>query len=415
MRTKIESEIIVRPFKKADLEDAIRVCARALTGPAYEDHWRRYFTKNSYLSPGRLLIAEKDGQVVGTTGILDFHMTLGGKLCPVDGVAAVAVDSFARRQGVADRLVRESIHFSHRNQRPASALYPFRGDFYRRFGYAQVEWTEALQAQPRTLPDSEERSRVRPYRDSDRTGIERVYARASRGTTGLLKRDDVWWDWRVLMEKQERLVYAPSASGPIEGYAICSMVDWEPMGSRHYRVMELIANTPRAYRGLLGWLSSLGDEIGTIEIYRPRDNSLVPFLHNWTSATPPTELYRVNHMGYLGWGMMVRITHLEKALAFRPARGVRGSLTVELTDPVLEANQRPVTVRFDGSKARIARNARGHRVRADIRVFSQIWFGAVAATQARALGQLECNAQAAEMMDRAWYGPTPFLGPLNGF
>ena len=418
MKTRLEPELIIRTAKKKDLNQVIHVAIRALTGgeDGLEDLFRRYFTQNPHLPPERLYVAEKDGAIVGTTAILDFQFVLDGKLCPADGLAAVTVDPIARRQGVADELVRESIRFSQRRRAPFSALYPFRGSFYRRFGYAPVEISEAIRTPSSTLPDSPERQHVRYFRADDRPGIERAYKRMYAGRTGLLERSKAWWDWRVLEGKREVVVYARGKKGSIEGYLINDMPDPGMLGERRYRVLEWVANTPRANRGLMAWLASQGDEASTIEIYRSRDESVVPFLRNWAGATPPLSLHRVAHTGYLGWGMMIRITDLERALAFRPGRGVRGSVAVELTDKDVPENEEPVTVQFGPRGAKTKRGIHSKsRLKAPVSVFSQIWFGAMRASHARAMGEIECSKETAEMLDRAWLGPAPFLGTLNGF
>ena len=98
------------------------------------------------LGPERLLIAEADGTIMGTAALLDLKMTLEGRSCPFDGVAAVAVDTVARRRGVADALMGEAILSAHQRKVPVSMLYAFRASFYRRFGYAPVEMAQVVHA-----------------------------------------------------------------------------------------------------------------------------------------------------------------------------------------------------------------------------------------------------------------------------
>jgi hypothetical protein len=279
-----------------------------------------------------------------------------------------------------------------------------------------VEIVQVLHVNPSLLPDSLERQHVRPYQDADREAIARVYKRASAGSTGWFLRSPFWWDVRALRKDQERVVYASGERGRVEGYALCEMVDRSHIGSRRFRVLELVAVTPRARRGLLGWLASLADEIGTVELFTSCDRPLIPFLRDPARQGPGVELYDYSQTGYLGWGAMARITHLERALGLRSGRGARGGVTVELTDPHLAANEEPVTVTFTGKGAKIARARRSrNRVRATVGMFSQIWMGAVSASHALEQDQIDCSAATAELLHRAWYGPAPYLGPLNGF
>jgi predicted acetyltransferase len=416
MKTRIENDIRVRTAKPADFSEVARIGMRSFTGPGTEERWQRYFKNNTYLPLERLLMAESNGKVVGTAALLDFKTTVEGRLCAMDGVAAVGVDPLARRQGVADVMMREAILAAHRRKTPVSMLYPFRASFYRNFGYAPVETAQVLHVNPTSLPDSTERAHVRAYRDEDRKAMERCYQKTLPGSTGLLKRDDFWWDFRVLGKNQERVVYETSAGRRVEGYAICEMVDFEHIGNRRFRVLELVANSVRARKGLLGWLASLGDEIGVVELYTSRDRSLIPFLRNPAEAGARVELRNYGQTGYLGWGAMARITHLERALVFRSGRGAKGTFTVQLSDPHLAANEQPVTVKFTGTGAKIDRSTPSrNKVRASVGVFSQIWMGAVSAKQALEMDEIECSAKTAELLDRAWFGPAPYLGPFNGF
>jgi hypothetical protein len=194
------------------------------------------------------------------------------------------------------------------------------------------------------------------------------------------------------------------------------MIEYEHLGDRRFRVLELVADTVRARRGLLGWLASTSDEIGTVEFFTSQNRSLVPFLKDPSCDARKPGLRHLTQTGYLGWGAMARITHLERAMIFRHGRGVKGTFTVELTDSHLPANEEPVTVTFTGKGAKVVQGKRSrNRVRADVSVFTQVWMGAVSASQAREMGELDCNAETVSLLDRAWHGPAPYLGPLNGF
>jgi predicted acetyltransferase len=406
----------VRRSRPSDFAALVEVGMGAFRAPTTEDRWRRYYAENPHLPPERVAVAERGGRVLGSAAMLDLRLAMDGRMVPVDGVAAVAVHPAARRQGVADGLMRECLFDAHRRGTPYSLLYAFRGSFYRRFGYAPVELGHIVQARPRDLPDSPERAHVRPYTAADRPALEYCYRAAVGRRTGPLERSDKWWEWRVLREGQDRVVYAAPGSGRIEGYALAMLIESAPLGERRLGVQELVARHPRALRGLLGWLRSLGDEFSLVEMHVPADTSWAPFLRD-----PNYELATALHqqqtpVGYLGWGAMARVTHVERALATRRARPVRGSVTFELDDPLIEDNREPMTVRFGGPRLAVRAGGRSRaRVRAGIDVFAQVWFGAVAATHARRLGMLEASEATARLLDAAVFGPPPYLGSLNEF
>jgi predicted acetyltransferase len=402
----------VRWLRRAEIPHLIEVARSAFRSGANLERWTRYYAKNPHLPPERTLVAERDGRILGTAALLDLKMAIDGRAASVDGVAAVAVHHTGRRQGVADALMRRSVADAHGRRAPFSSLYAFRGSFYRRFGYAPVELGHVVSVQPGDLPNSSERLRVRPYLDRDRAAVERCYRAALAGSTGPLDRTASWWEHRVFVEDQDRVVYI-AADGRITGYAIAKLMEAAPLGRRRLRVHELIALDARARRGLIGWLAGLGDEFEAVEITFPADSSVVPFLH-----TPRFRDMRVPSQwepaGALGWGLMARVTHLERALATRRPRGVRLRFALELEDPcrVIE----PAVVRLDATGAAVVRAARETRhVRADIGIFSQVLLGAVRATHARAFDLLETDEDTARKLDQAWLGPAPFVGSLNEF
>jgi predicted acetyltransferase len=412
---------VLRRSRAADAAELTRLSVAAFRGAATEEQWSRLYVRNPHLPPERVLVAERaaepghDRRLVGSAALLDLRLAVDGRMVPVDGVAAVAVHPAARRQGVADRLMREAVRDAHRRRVPYSLLYAFRGSFYRRFAYAPVEMAHALRVAPRDLPDSAERGHVRPYADGDREGIERCYRAWIGRRTGPLERSAQWWEWRVLRAGQDRVVYVAPRTGRVEGYALTTRIGEARLGDRRLRVLELVATSTRARRGLAGWLASLGDEFSTLDLQQPRDESWAPFLRdpNYRLAG---DIPQQDAVGLVTWGAMARIADLERALATRRARGARGSLTVEVTDPVIPENQEPMTVSFGPTRLKVARGAHARlRVRAPIGVMTQVWLGAVSASQARALDLLEAGEEAVRLLDAACLGPAPFLGTLNEF
>ncbi len=405
----------VRPFRPADEKDLIRLGMRAFSGPGAEARWRRYLRGNPHLSSERILVATRGAARVGMTAILDFRMAVEGRLVPVDGVAAVAVDPLSRQQGVADALVREAILFSARLERPFSTLHPFRESFYRRFGYALFEWEQVVAVPPQALPASEERLRVRALRPGDRPHVRRCYRAWMAERTGPLERSTYWWRVRVAGAEPEEFVYQGPGGG-IEGYALGVMVDRGVLGRRRYRVLELAWKTARARRGLLGWLRSLGDELSSVELFLSPDDPLVAFLRDPALLTPALDAGGQSPSLAVGAGAMARITDLDRALLVRQGRGVRGDFRIELSDPLLPDNEKPRLLRLgERGPQRVRSSPRARRVRAEVGAFTQVLLGAVSASASRELGQLDCDEETARLLDRAWHGPAAFLSPPNRF
>jgi len=414
--TQSRGDFVVRRARKSDLPELVRVGISAFRGGTNEERWISYYTKNAHLSWDRIWVAERDNRVLGKTSLLDFRMRIDGRLTRVDGVAAVAVDLTARRQGVADALVRRGLTDARAREVPASFLYAFRPSFYRRFGYAPVEMGHVLHVRPRDLPDSPERVHVRRYHEDDFAALDRCYRAATAGATGPIERSEMWWRVRTLREGQDRVVF-DAGRGKIEGYVLGMLAEQASLGKRVLRVQELMATTRRARRGLLGWLAALADEFSGIEVSLPADGSWLPFLRD--PHFPATRSYfQQEPAGLAGWGCMGRLAHLERALTMRAPRAVKGSVVVHAIDPVLPENDGPWTVRFGGAGAATRVRAGSQAalgLRGEMDVWTQVWSGAVSALAAWRFGFLEGDEEAARLLEAAWLGPAPFWGTLNEF
>src|SRR5829696_6854310 len=104
---------------------------------------------------GDFLIAERDGEAIGTTTSLSMTMWVHGTPLPCQGVAWVGTIRTARRQagaGIASQLMHETIQRAREREQVVSALMPFRASFYEHFGYGvvenRVEWTVPLALLP---------------------------------------------------------------------------------------------------------------------------------------------------------------------------------------------------------------------------------------------------------------------------
>jgi hypothetical protein len=94
---------------------------------------------------GDYLLAERDGEAVGTTTALSMTMWVRGAALPCQGVAYVGTIKTHRRggangeKGVATQLMFETLRRARERREVVSALMPFRASFYEHFGYGLIE------------------------------------------------------------------------------------------------------------------------------------------------------------------------------------------------------------------------------------------------------------------------------------
>src|SRR5262249_28584990 len=110
--------------------------------------YRERIAKDARAASADFLLAERDGETVGTTTSLPMSMWVRGAAISCQGVAWVGTIRTARRggsfagatsSGIASQLMTETLRRARERGFVVSALMPFRASFYEHFGYGVVE------------------------------------------------------------------------------------------------------------------------------------------------------------------------------------------------------------------------------------------------------------------------------------
>jgi predicted acetyltransferase len=372
--------------------------------------WKRYYRENPHGGAKETLVAEVDGVPGGQATALTLTLRLSGEDVPVRGIAAVGVAPEHRHVGLAALLVAAWLRRMRRRGEALAALYPFHVSFYRKFGFGRCEWVELCAIEPRELPASPLRRRVRRLdRERDRAGLARAYEAWRAPRTGPLARSDWWWTARVLERAPEGVVY--EEGGQIRGYALYEVpIEGAVPGRQRFTVRELVAATPDAFRGLVGFLEAQGEQFESIEMALGRGEGLA--LRTGAGRASTSRAFRFHQVeAEVAGGAMARVVDLAGALRLHPAAGrVRSRIGLDLTDPVFGARSYDVR----GATAAPGREAR-QRLSLSVDRLSQIYFGAASARLFREQGLIEGSERAAAVLDDMFAGPAPFFSPLNAF
>ncbi len=380
--------------------------------------WMAYYRDNSYLHHrDGVLVAERNGDIGGQCALLRFDLSLQGVDVPAMGLAAVGVAPELRRQGVADRLMREALRRIRRAGVPLALLYPFSVAFYRRFGYELCEWVDLLRVAPAQLPPSPLRKHVRrfdPVRDDE--AVRALYDRCRRaGATGPFARDHYWWTTRVYKRGDEWFVYDDARASGLTGLLGYSVPAVPGYPYQLASVHDFWAETPDAYAGLIGALAAFGEQFARIETYLPRGHALPLLVEHGRNDV---EMETRAHIGaYTATCAMARIVDIAAAFAAHPGvRRVRGRVGLDVTDPVFPDQSRSFDVTFGARGARVAPGSAARaRLAISIQRLSQVYFAAATATQLLSQGLLVGSSAAASLLDAAFAGPPLHLGVANYF
>ena len=286
-------------------------------------------------------LATFDGEeIVSTTGIFSFEMTLPGGSLPTAGVTWVSVKPTHRRRGVLRDMMRRQLNDVHERGEALAALWASESVIYGRFGYGMAAGAVELEIErARTAldyePDVSGRCRL-VTRDEALTSWPAVYDRVRADQPGFYSRTEDWWKHHTLPERDK-----PSG-GFSARYYVQYEEEGEPLGYVRYRVknenrdglpngtiavQKLIAATDAAYGAL--WQFVFGvDLMGRIKAHqRPMEEPLL-----WMLADPRQLVRRPYD------GLWVRIIDVAPALEARHY-AASGRLVLAVRDEFCDWNE----------------------------------------------------------------------------
>ena len=280
-------------------------------------------------------LAGFDGEeIVSTTGIFSFEMTVPGGSLPTAGVTWVAVKPTHRRLGLLTNMMRQQLSDVRDRNEPIAALWASESLIYGRFGYGLAAQCHGLKIDRlRTKlahePPANGSLRLISREEAQKTW-PKVYDQVLPGQPGMYSRSEAWWKHHTLPDKEDRRTNFGGR------FYVLYEEDGEPLGYARYRtreeednnapagvlaVQELMAATDSAYVGLWHYLFGV-DLIGTIQArIRPVDEPLY-----WMLADPRRLVRSPND------SLWVRVVDVPAALeARRYASDI--SLVIAVRDP----------------------------------------------------------------------------------
>jgi predicted acetyltransferase len=285
----------------------------------------------------RSLVARRDGQIVGASGIYTRRMAVPGGVVPAAHVTMVAVASTARRQGVLTRFMSQLFSGALAAGEPIAVLWASEGRIYPRFGYGlashRLSFTAATRELVLNAPTAGGTLREAAPADL-RDAMVKIYDGVFPERPGWSSRAERHWDYRLADPPAWRGGGTPlratihEGQSGVDGYVLWRTHDqWTDAGPNgEVQVRELVAGTPEATAALWHFLLNI---------------DLTRKVSWWTGAADDPVLYLVNEPRQLAptWsdGLWVRILDLPAALGAR-RYACPVDVVLEVTDTRLESN-----------------------------------------------------------------------------
>jgi len=410
-----------RVARRTDVETLADLGHRAYRVNSLEKR-REFYTDHPRFGIRDVRVGELDGQIVASLVFYPLTAFLRGQRVPVLGIGSVAVSPEHRRRGVAETLMKSALREMRQNGDALSLLYAFRGSYYRKLGYGVIEYVHQLATSPANLPASDEARFVRRLMIPDRPAVMALYERIAAQGHFAAARKPEWWDQRLWTYANDWVVYEGRRRGQIEGY-LCYDVDHSNGPFKlQVSLLEFVAATPEAHRGLVGYLASLSDQVSEITSALPADHTWLQTMHTAQNLRPGVEISVYADTANVAAGLMLRFTDVKLALErFPVSSNARGEIALEVDDPVLPANARAyrvsaregrLTVGFESVRAG---RKRLPRLRVTMDALGPIVAGTLSPRRAAESGLIDSSGGADEIVD-GWFRARPaFLYQLNGF
>jgi predicted acetyltransferase len=390
-------EITVRPATTDDLDTIAHL--RSLGFGGDEAEVRTNLENNPRYNYRHIVMADIEGQSVGTACVFPTQMWLSGVPVEMGAVAGVTTHPNHRNKGVFAAMMRYLIDRMAHEELAISALFPASHAIYQKFGYAPAAIWQAYSIKPENLLLFTGANQVRPFEPTDLPTIRSIYrgGQLSRAD-GRLTRLTAWWD-SLVSEKNRTgnnyiVVYDDEG---VEGYLKYTITDEKVL-----KVREMLVYSDAAYRGLWSYMAAQPDVV-SIDYIAPADEPVFHLLN----------IPGDSHGGNRGWifddiyhgtsTFMLRIVNVVEALTSRfYPQDMMGNRILKIYDPQIPANEKPIKFRLvDGRPETEPAEDQTPQIETDMVTFSQIFCGFLSPEKARGLGKLQTDDESVSWLSKA--------------
>jgi predicted acetyltransferase len=350
-----------------------------------------------------LLLAERDGQAVGTATSYSMKMWVRGQAFPCQGVAYVGtIKTHRRSSGIASQVMRETLRKAREREQVLSALLPFRASYYEHFGYGLVErranWTIPLSILPTGPTDSFKF--INGADDARQACWQRM---VEAGQCNLERPPGFWAHWTA--QEADGFVVADQAPGQ----PMRSWFDWEQQkqnGKDVLLVEHMAYDSIDSLRRGLNFFATLKDQYFAVTLSLPVDLQLNRLLKQSHVARRESNDDRAEVKMFSRLQVRV-LDHARLIAGMRLPETARGSAVVAIAES--EGTISTLRIEMSGGQGSASPTAAPPDLECTDRDWAAIVLGDLPATRAADLGLLKVHRPAAvTTLDAFAVGPAPF-------
>lgn len=380
----------VRPITREELEQAKHIHSTAFIfvrgEPDPEDQsWRQI--RGAFDQAGTMTACVIDAP---------FIANLNGHMVGMCGIGGVATLPEYRRQGYVRALMSYILKDAYARGDVYSTLYPFSFPYYRKFGYEIAETPYDVSIPMEQMAHYRPFGSVREFVAGDDMAPYRQVYNAYIAQRNFACDRDVATNGRALWENWLSPKHNP---GKTREYAYLwrdedgtpgAFALVHPKGQGHeggFQVYDYAYASPRALRGMLGFLRLLEGQAARIMLRLPDDLSphhLFPEPYNLTVTSVPRG--------------MVRLINVQKALETLGGARLTGEVTIGVTDEMLPENSGVWHVVFADGKTTVEKTGHTAEWTVSIGLLSQLVSGVMCFDQATYVHDFGVSPERAEWL-----------------
>lgn len=388
-----------------------------MVGQAFRGNPEQARRRRSHLRMEELRGLFVDGELRAALRLIDMPLWFGAAPVASGGLSAVATPPEFRRQGYIGRLLRATLEEIRGRGWPLSALYPFSFPFYKRYGWEHVVDNVNYTCPIERLPTSPTTGTWQPITlstdfnrdpetggvtDEDVAALMGVYDAWVVGRNGPMVRDARWWRMQKLAVGRDHRPDAylwRDATGEPRAYVIYAFENLTSEWHRRLQVWDWAALDPAALRAVLQFLRNHDSQAAEVRLAVPESTRFLALFDN------PEFKVEVEA------GLMLRLVDVPAALAARrypPA--VQASVTLAVSDHLLDWNNTTVTLTAGGGTGTVERTGAAPGLSLDVRALARLYSGYLTPAEAAALDLLTVHDPAALAAATALFaGPRPAI------
>lgn len=271
-----------------------------------------------------------DGRLVSQALLFHYRNFFDGQPVPCSAITAAATLPEYRRRGAASALIREMLQTSRREGEVFSMLYPYRHDFYRRFGFETVPMQNDYRFSPEVLADYRFGGTAELWRPGDPAGeFTDLCNRFAAGCNMAAYRSEEAMREHMdgAFPESRVFCYLLKEDGEAVAYVIFQD-DRVPPGVSTLAVGDAAWDGARGFRAILGFLSRFAPDYQKIEFYLPGGMELYSLIRSRRSF----EIEKTTRQDFMVQALdVVRVLEL-----LRKPAGT--SFVIRVTDGLIEEN-----------------------------------------------------------------------------